>query len=137
MSATDLQRDKGDTEIADSDIEDAKMSANEAETNSDETSGEYKEAFEDVGTCPLCGQEGPLFTHCTNCNDYELWYSVVTVAENDGMNEKTDEELEAAIASAEAFSRDIAVGAQGAILADVEVESSTESNESNSKESNN
>jgi len=136
MSSSDSQMGGGDTESVDSDFNDAQLSANEAETKSDEGSGEYEGAFEDVGQCPLCGQEGPLLTHCTYCNDYDLRYSVMTGTDDDALN-KTNEEHEAAIASAEALSRDIAVGALGAILADVEVESSTESDESNSTESNN
>jgi len=107
----------------------------EAEISSDEGSGEYKQAFEDIGMCPLCGQKGLLYAHCKYCEDPEIRYSVVTKADNFGMNE-TDKEHEVAIACAKAFSRDIAEGAQGAILANVEVEDSTESNEANSEESN-
>jgi len=136
MSSSDSQMGGGDTESADSDFNDAQLSANEAETKSEEGSGEYEGAFEDVGKCPSCGQEGPLLTHCTYCNHYELRYSVMTGTDDDALNE-TDEENEAAIASAQAFSRDIAVGAHYAILADVEVESSTESDESNTTESSN
>jgi len=125
----------GDTEYADSDFNDGQLSTNEAEMKSDEGSGEYEQAFKDVGKCPMCGQEGPLLTHCTYCNDYDLRYSVMTRTDDDALNE-TDEEHEAAIASVEAFLRDIAVGAHYAILADIEVKSSTESDESNSEESN-
>jgi len=91
-------------ETAELGIKDAKISVNEAETNSDEGSREYEEAFEDTGMCPLCGQEGPLYAHCMYCNDPETWYSVMTGADDYGMNE-TDEEHEVAIAhDAKAFS---------------------------------
>jgi len=69
------------------------------------------------------------------CNDPELQYLVAVGADDYGMNE-SDEEHEAEIASAEAFSWDVAEGATGVILANVEVEDSTESNEAHSKESN-
>ncbi len=121
-------------ETAESGIKDMKMSANEAEANSEEGSREYKEAFEDIRMCPLCRHERPLYAYCTYCDDPELQYLVVIRADNYGMNE-TDKEHKVAIASAEAFLRDIAEGAQGAIMANVEVEGSTKSKEANSKES--
>jgi len=57
---------------AESDIEDTKMSAEQAETNSDDSSGEYKEAFEDIGKCLACKHEGPLYQHCTYCKNPKL-----------------------------------------------------------------
>ncbi len=90
-------------ETAESGVEDMQMSANEAEENSEEGSGEYEEAFEDIRMCPSCGHKGPLYVHCTYCDDLEPRYSVAIGADNYGMNQ-TDEEHEVTIASAKAFS---------------------------------
>jgi len=44
-----------------------KMSAKQAGINSDDGSGEYKEEFENIGKCPACENEGPLYKHCVYC----------------------------------------------------------------------
>jgi len=126
---------EGDTANAESDIEDTKDSAKHAEINSEEGSGEYEEAFEDVGKCPACEHEGPLYQLCTYCEHPKLRYLILVATDDYGLNE-TDEEHEAAIASAEAYSRNIAAGAQGVILSRVEVKSSTNSDEIDSDETN-
>ncbi len=120
---------------AELDIEDTKMGAEQADTNSDDGSGEYEEVFEDIRKCPACEHKGPLYKHCAYCEHPELWYSILVGTDEYGMNE-TDKEQEMAIASAEAYSRNIAEGATGVILAGVEVEDSMESEEVDSDETN-
>jgi len=75
-----IRRNRGEeTANAEPDIEDAKMSAKEAETNSAEGSGEYEEAFEDIGKCPACEREGPLYQLCEDCDhpSYDTRYWLV------------------------------------------------------------
>ncbi len=127
-----VQRSRGNTANAESDI---KMSAKQVNTNSDDGSSEYEEAFKDIGKCLACKHKGPLYMHCTYCKHPELWYLILVRMNNYGMN-KMDKEHEAAIASAKAFLQNIAEGVMGAILASVEVEDSTESEEVNSAETN-
>jgi len=67
-----IQRNREGMENADSDIEDVKMSANQTETNSDDGSREYEEAFENVRICLAYEHEGPLQVHCMYCDDYKL-----------------------------------------------------------------
>jgi len=80
---------------AESDIEDTKMSAKYVNTNSDDSSGEYEEAFEDIGKCPACEHKGPLHALCTYCNKRQLRYSILVGEDDDGVN-KTDKENKAA-----------------------------------------
>jgi len=129
-----VQRNRGDMANVELDIEDTRLSVEQAKTNSDDGSREYEEAFEDIRMCPGCQHKGPLYMHCTYCKDPELQYSMPIGMDDYRMNEM-DKEHEAAIACAKAFLWNIAEGAMGAILANVEVEGSTESKEADSKES--
>jgi len=116
-----VQRRGGNMVNVELDIKDTKMNAEQAESNSDDGSGEYEEAFEDIGKCPACNPK--------------LQYSILVGTNDYGMN-KTDKEHKVAIASTEAYLQNIAAGAMGAILAGVEVEDSTESEEVNIDETN-
>ncbi len=107
-----VQRSRGNMANAELDIEDTKISAKQAETNSDDGSGEYEEAFKDIGKCPVCQHKGPLFKHCVYCKHPELRYLILVGMDEYRMN-KTDEEHKVVIASAEAYSRNIAAGATG------------------------
>jgi len=120
---------------AELDIKDTKMSAEQAETNSNDGSGDYEEAFEDIKKCQACEHEGPFYKHCMYCVHPELRYLILVGMDEYRMN-KTDEEHEVAIASAKAYLWNIAAGAMGVILASVEVEESTESKEVDSDETN-
>jgi len=68
------------------DTKDAKISAEQAETNSEDDSGEYEEAFEDIRKCPVCECEGPLYQLCAYCEHPELRYSILVSTDDFGMN---------------------------------------------------